>query len=226
VGSNAFTGPRADGRTWEPFDKHAAGYDAWYETTVGEAVFEMEVGCLRPQTDRLSPRLEVGVGTGRFARALGIEFGVDPSRPMLELARRRGVRTVQGLGEHLPFRSSSIGGVLVAFTICFVRDPVLVLEEISRVLIPGGGLVLGFLPRGTAWAEMYARRGAEHHPIYETARFYTAKEVEDFIVRAGLRITGYRSTLLQPPGLDTYASEEPTEEYQPEASFLTFAAST
>jgi ubiquinone/menaquinone biosynthesis C-methylase UbiE len=145
---------------------------------------------------------------------------------MLELARRRGVCTIQGLGEQLPFRSSSIGGVLVAFTICFVRDPAHVLGEISRVLIPGGGLVLGFLPRGTPWAEMYARRGAEHHPIYETARFYTAKEVEDLILRAGLRITDFRSTLLQPPGLDTYASEEPTEKYRPEASFLAVAAST
>jgi len=92
--------------------------------------------------------------------------------------------------------------------------------------IPGGGLVLGFLPRGTAWAEMYARRGAEGHPIYEGARFYTAGEVEEFIVRAGLRITGNRSTLFQPLGLETYSLEDPVEGYRAHASFIGIAATS
>ena len=54
--------------------------------------------------------------------------------------------------------------------------------------------------------------------------FYTADEVDDYILWVGLRITGYRSTLLQPPGLDTYVPEEPTEEYRADASFLAIAA--
>jgi SAM-dependent methyltransferase len=226
VRSRGATGPTASRDTWEPFDRHADRYDAWYESTVGRIVLEMETACLRPLTDRLlRPRLEVGVGTGRFAQALGIEWGVDPSRPMLELARRRGVRTVQALGEQLPFHASSLGGVLVAFTICFVRDPALVVQEISRVLVPGGGLVLGFLPRGTPWADEYARRGADGHPLYGTAHFYTAREIEDLIAHAGLRITGYRATLCQQPGLETYVLEEPINEYQANSSFLAIAAS-
>lgn len=129
-----------------------------------------------------------------------------------------------GLGEHLPFRSSSFGAVLVAFTICFVRDPALVLTEISRVLICGGGLVIGFLPRGTVWADMYVRRGAEGHPIYKGARFDTAGQVEGLIEGAGLRITGYLSTLLQPPGPETYSIEDPAEGYRAHASFIAVAA--
>jgi hypothetical protein len=117
-----------------------------------------------------------------------------------------------------------LGGVLVAFTICFVRVPDLVLQEISRVLVPGGGLVLGFLPRGTPWADMYARRGREGHAIYRSARFYTAKEIEGLIAHAGLRIAGYRATLSQRPGRDRYSLEEPANDYRANASFLAIAA--
>jgi len=36
--------------------------------------------------------LEIGVGTGRFASPLGIEYGIDPSEKMLEIAKKRGVK--------------------------------------------------------------------------------------------------------------------------------------
>jgi len=33
--------------------------------------------------------LEVGVGSGRFAQALGVSYGLDPSMELLKLARQR-----------------------------------------------------------------------------------------------------------------------------------------
>lgn len=58
------------------------------------------------------PSLEIGVGTGRFAEALGIEYGVDVSGRVLELAKRRGITVVEGSGENLPFRDESFAPYL------------------------------------------------------------------------------------------------------------------
>jgi hypothetical protein len=44
------------------------------------------------------PSLEIGVGTGRFAEALGIEYGVDISGRALKFAKRR-ITVVKGSGE-------------------------------------------------------------------------------------------------------------------------------
>jgi SAM-dependent methyltransferase len=47
--------------------------------------------------------VEIGVGSGRFAAPIGVRFGVDPARVMLQIARSRGVDAAMGVGEALPF---------------------------------------------------------------------------------------------------------------------------
>jgi ubiquinone/menaquinone biosynthesis C-methylase UbiE len=53
--------------------------------------------------DEFHAALEVGVGTGRFAEALGMEYGLDPAAGALRLAAARGIRVTQGNGESLPW---------------------------------------------------------------------------------------------------------------------------
>ena len=55
--------------------------------------------------------LDVGVGTGRFAHALGIPVGVDPSPNMLALAAARGIVTHEARAEALPFAPESFDSV-------------------------------------------------------------------------------------------------------------------
>jgi ubiquinone/menaquinone biosynthesis C-methylase UbiE len=206
-------------------DDYAAQYDAWYDSPKGRALLTTEVACLRPLLEQFPrPHLEIGVGTGRFAEALGIECGLDPSPQALEKAQRRGAKVVLGNGEALPFADTRFGGVLMAFTLCFVREPYKVLGEIWRVLVPGGGLVLGLLLKGTPWADFYAKRGAEGHPLYRTAHFYSREEVEALIKQVGFRITAYRSTLFQKPGLALYEEEQPIDACVSGAGFVAIAA--
>jgi hypothetical protein len=81
------------------FERLAQRYDDWYEGPVGRVVFPLEVGCLAPLLARSHPpRLEVGVGSGRFAAELGAGVGVDPAAAPLRLARSRGIAVVQGRG--------------------------------------------------------------------------------------------------------------------------------
>ncbi len=79
-------------------------YDAWYDSPKGRALLASEVACLQPLLRQFpGPYLEVGVGTGRFAQALGIGHGVDPSAPALEKARQRDITVVLGVGVNLNF---------------------------------------------------------------------------------------------------------------------------
>ena len=88
----------------------------------------------------------------------------------------------------------------------------------------GGGLVLGLLPRGTPWADDYARLGQEGHLLYREAHFYTRHEVEDMLRQVRFRIVGIRSSLLQGPGQETYHIERPIDGWLPEAGFVGIAA--
>ena len=203
------------------FNAHADKYDAWYDTEVGKAIFTMEVDCLKPLFHGLNrPYLEVGVGSGRFSQALGIEYGMDPAPAMLRIAKPRGIQVAESTGEEMPFLDRMFGGVLIALTLCFVNDPRKVLQEVLRVLQPEGGLVLGVILQTSPWADSYASKGKEGHPIYSKARFFSKGEVEDLLQLSGFKVTDYRSTLFQPPGQDRYHPERPVFGYRKSAGFV------
>jgi SAM-dependent methyltransferase len=207
--------------SYQVFDSHASEYDAWYDTEAGTVIFAMEVDCLKPLLHRYSrPYLEVGVGSGRFAQALGIEYGVDPAPALVQMAKARGVRVTEATGEGLPFPDNMFGGLLIAFTLCFLDDPQKALREAWRVLRPEGRLVLGLILRGSPWADFYACKGREGHPIYSRARFLSKEEVENLLQMSGFEAVEYRSTLFQPPGQSTYQIEKPVDGYFQEAGFV------
>lgn len=159
--------------------RDAAAYDAWYDSPTGRPILATEVAALRPLIEVFAqPRLEIGVGTGRFADLLGVRFGLDPSRDALMFARRRGVLVANAVGEAVPFVSRHFGAVLMAFTLCFVTDPAAIFRETRRLLADGGGLVIGFLPRGTPWADLYALRAARGQPGYRDAGFVAISAVD------------------------------------------------
>jgi ubiquinone/menaquinone biosynthesis C-methylase UbiE len=86
------------------FEKTWNSYDAWFETH--QPLYQTELAALKPVIPSGSG-LEIGAGTGRFAAPLGVRFGLDPAIHMLQLAKKRGILVVQGLGESLPFRDES-----------------------------------------------------------------------------------------------------------------------
>lgn len=164
------------------FDDHAGDYDRWFNEH--GAVYDAQVRMLRDAVPRSGSGLEVGVGSGGFAVPLGIGYGIDPSRELLKMAKSRGIEVVLGEGEHLSYRTGSIGYVLMMTVICFVDDRGALFREAGRVLVPGGILIIGFIERGGEIEKMYRNEKTKGR-FLRHARFWTADEVTRLLEEAG-----------------------------------------
>lgn len=92
--------------------------------------------------------LEIGIGSGHnlgfYPRQLTSLVGVDPSMALLRRAHRRAawmafpVHLRQGRAERLPLPDGSVDVVVSTWTLGAVADPRAVLQEVRRVLKPGG----------------------------------------------------------------------------------------
>ncbi len=214
---------RQNNAEWSPFDDLATEYDAWFDKD-GSLIFFIEVQAFKSLLPSLpKPWLEIGVGSGRFAQALGIETGIDPSIKLIEMARHRGVTAFLGGGEQELFDEESFGTVFLIVTLCFLNSPLDVLKEANRILMPGGKLVLGLVLKESPWAQFYQLKKAQGHRFYKYATFYSCDEVVKLIVQAGFVTEKIVSTLFQKPG-EAKSVEEPKEGYFPDAGFTIIVA--
>ena len=208
---------------WSPFDDLALEYDAWFDKE-GSLIFFIEVKALRALLPSLpKPWLEIGVGSGRFAQALGIETGVDPSYKLVEMARKRGINAFLGRGEQELFDEESLGTVFLIVTLCFLDSPLDVLREANRILMPDGKVVLGLVLRESPWGKLYQQKKNKGHRFYRYAKFYKCDEVGRLLVRAGFVTEKIVSTLFQEPGKVQYV-EKPKKGYFPDAGFTVIVA--
>ena len=179
------------------FDRKAAEYDSWFEESL---LFDIELAALKEiETPLLGPKLEIGVGPGRFAREIDVTFGVDPAINSLYLSQKRGIRVIQATGEELPVGSSRMRTVYLLFALCFLTDPLQAIHESSRILQEGGHLVIGMIPLSGPWGQSLEEKKKDGHPFYEYARFYDIIAVESWLKEAGFQLVEARSSLFQPP---------------------------
>jgi ubiquinone/menaquinone biosynthesis C-methylase UbiE len=206
------------------FDVLTEKYDAWYDSEYGNPLYESELLCLKPLVKNcISPILEIGVGTGRFAMHFPDVIGVDPSFNVLKTAETRGIKTVRAYGEYLPFRDNTFGCILIIVTLCFVKRPLDVLKEAKRVLKKDGSMVIGLVPKDSPWGIFYEKKKRQGHPFYGEATFYSLADLQKFSEDIGMKITRIRSTLLQRPD-EPGRIEEPIESYSKIAGFICIEA--
>jgi len=179
----------------EPFVHHHRRYEKWFEHHRMAYYSELlAVRALLPWSGR---GLEIGVGTGRFAAPLGVEFGIDPAVEMLVYARQRGIHVAGAVAEALPFAPAVFDYALIVTTICFVDDATAMLAEALRVLRPGGVLVIGFIDRTSDLGQHYLAHQAED-VFYRGAKFYSADEVQHLLRATGFAAPVWAQTLFKP----------------------------
>lgn len=134
--------------------------------------------------------LEVGFGGGVALPSLittaAYVAGVDRSQAMVHRANATFAEAVeagraefrQGSVEALPFEAATFGKACTVNTVYFWTSLSMGFAELHRVLLPGGRLVVGFLPK--EWMD----RGGYPSDIF-TSR--TPEEVIDTLAEAGFR---------------------------------------
>lgn len=162
--------------------------------------------------------LDAGCGNGRFLKMMRDSFpdarlvGADYSRAEVAAAVASGFEVEQANFEsELPFADGEFSVVNLAQVIEHLRDPDRLLEEINRILRPGGNLVLS-TPNLCAWfnrilvplgvqpifyesSTRSARAGAgplrrfraSDHPVGHV-RLFTLRALEDLLSLYGFRV--------------------------------------
>jgi len=176
------------------FDRYYKRYDSWYEKN--KFAYLSELGAIRKVLPNEGNGLEIGVGTGRFAAALGVQSGVDPSKNMIKIARKRGIDARIGFGERLPFKGSVFNYVLVIVTLCFAKNPRKVLKEAKRVLKNNGKIIIGIVDKDSFLGRFYRKKKSI---FYEKAHFFTVKDVVDLLKTSGFDRVAILQTIFNLP---------------------------
>lgn len=176
------------------FERYYKKYDAWYERNKFAYLSELET--LKKFLPKKGKGLEIGVGTARFASPLGIRYGIDPSKKMLKIAKKRGVEIHLGSGEKLHFKNSSLDYVAIIITLCFVKDPIKVLGEARRVLKKNGKIIIGIIDKDSFLGKFYQKKKSI---FYKQAKFFSVKEATRLLKKTGFIKFSYYQTLFKLP---------------------------
>lgn len=105
----------------------------------------------------------MGVGSGRFAAALGIKTGIDPSVQLSHFAKLRGIDVFEGVAESLPFQEQQFDFVLFNTALCYVDLPLVALLEAKRVLKPNGKIIIGMIDKHSMLGQQYEATNKTTH---------------------------------------------------------------
>lgn len=203
----------------EPFEKYTSRYEDWFERN--KFVYKSELRAIREQLPKSGKGIEIGVGSGQFAAPLGIQFGVEPSSRMRELARSKGIETIEGLAEKLPFGDSQFDFALMVTTICFLDDIKAAFKEAYRVLKPDGCLIIGFIDKDSSVGKLYQQHKNES-VFYRIATFYSTDNIISHLKETGFKNFNSSQTIFH--NLTQIKNVEPIKEGYGEGSFVVVRA--
>jgi len=163
----------------EPFEKFPDRYDEWFRTN--NLIYQSELHAVKDLLPEGGVGLEVGIGSGRFAKFPGIKLGVDPSSKMRNIAHSRGIEVIDAVAESLPFNNKQFDYVLMVTTICLLDDVDTAFKEVFRVLKSHGFFIVGFIDKESPLGHQYQTHKNEN-PFYKVANFYSVYGVLYYLI--------------------------------------------
>jgi ubiquinone biosynthesis O-methyltransferase len=187
-----------------------ATYARWRASEVGQITERVERRLILELVGDARGRrvLDVGCGDG----GLAIEFSkrgaavaaIDASTSMIEAAKQRAesqrvdVDFRIATAQRLPFPPGHFDLVVAVTILCFVDNAAPVFAEMTRVLRPGGRLVIGELGKWSSWSAARRVRGWLGSPLWRKGRFRTARELRKLAADAGLEAVRVRGAVYYP----------------------------
>lgn len=184
----------------------------------------IDVTMRNPETARLRaasiPRargdvLEVGIGSGLNLPLYSSEVkrvcGVDASPELLRLARERAAGLalkvevhLQSAEEPLPLAEASVDTAVVTWSLCSIADPHKALQQMRRVLKPGGELI--FIEHGQSADPGVATWQDRLTPLWKklAGGCHLNRRIDALISEAGFHITDLETKYMPGPRPMTY----------------------
>lgn len=171
------------------FDQEAANYDDWFKTPLGSHVEREETACVMSMTHfpAGSRILDVGCGSGNYSlqlARLGYQVvGIDISEEMLKLAREKAqkegfdIRFEKQDVYALTFDSESFDGIFSMAAFEFIHEEKQAMDEMLRVLKPGGDLIIGTIHGDSAWGRLYMSEEVQANTVFKYAKFKSLEEM-------------------------------------------------
>lgn len=154
--------------------------------------------------------LEIGMGSGLnlpfYPAAVQHVYGVEPSIELQRMARERVLKThikvdflTQPAEVSLPLADASVDTVVSTWTLCSIPNTIDALQEMKRVLKPGGSFV--FLEHGRAPDLRVVAWQDRLTPLWKrfTGGCHLNRKMDDLITAAGFKIDNLKTFYL--PGL-------------------------
>jgi len=181
------------------FDVEVEEYEEWFKTN--DKIFSSEVKAIKQLLPACARGIEIGVGTGTFAVRLGIQNGLEPSEKMGAEAIKKGIDVKKGVAEEIPVQDESYQFALMVTVDCFLDDVARAFSEVRRILVNKGTFIIGFLDRDTPLGNYY-EQNKHRHKSYKQAHFHSAKEISEFLEKAGFEIQDKRQTIYSLENID------------------------
>lgn len=187
------------------------GYAAWRSSALGALTERIEHDLIFRLVGDVRGRraLDAGCGDGSLSIALAkrgaLVAGVDCDAMMLTAAQERAhfnhvdISFQAGRVEDLPFEDGGFDLVLAVTVLCFVPDINRAIAEMTRVLRPGGRLVLGELNRWSLWAARRRLKAWLGSRLWREVRFRSASELKEAILATGLKVETIEGAVFYPP---------------------------
>lgn len=182
----------------------------WYDRVILPKLIDK--ACSMPPMTRLRERyvaqaagdvLEIGIGSGlnlpHYSDDVRSITGVDPAAELTDIARERAsqrglpVEVIGVSGEELPADDNAFDSIVCTWTLCSIPNPYRAVDEMRRVLKPGGQLI--FVEHGRSDDANIAKWQRRIEPIWKKigGGCHLTRRADDLLQDGGFEVTSFES---------------------------------